>query len=83
MNMVCGLTDFMTDESVFPALEAMIPQFQADVIIFGETGRQGHWHMAGKDFISLGTAVGTGGLSCTVLSNHSDRLGVKTLSVPV
>ncbi len=58
MNMVCGLTDFMQDETVFPALEAMIPQFEVDIIIFGQIKKWGHWHLAGKDFISLGPALG-------------------------
>ena len=56
MNMVCGLTNFMQDETVFPALEAMIPQFQIDIIIFSQPKKWGHWHIAGKDFISLGPA---------------------------
>jgi uncharacterized protein (TIGR03905 family) len=63
INMVCGLTDFMRDETVYPALEAMIPQFRADIIIFSQTGVWGHWHLAGKDFISLGPAVGRDGIS--------------------
>lgn len=57
MNMVCGLTDFMQDQTVFPALEAMIPQFEADIILFSQTHMWGHWQVAGKDFISLGPAV--------------------------
>ena len=62
MNMVCGLTNFMQDETVFPALEAMIPQFRADIIIFSQLKKWGLWHIAGKDFISLGPASGTKGL---------------------
>jgi uncharacterized protein (TIGR03905 family) len=58
MNMVCGLTDFMRDESVFPALEAMVPQFQADIVVFGQGGQWGHWHVGGKDFISPGPSAG-------------------------
>lgn len=54
MNMTCGLTDFMRDESVFPALEAMIPQFQADIILFGQAEAWGHWHLAGKEIIRVG-----------------------------
>ena len=57
MNMVCGLTDFMRDPTVFPALEAMIPQFKADIILFSQPRTWGHWRLAGKDFISLGPAV--------------------------
>lgn len=58
MNMVCGLTDFMRDESVFPALEAMTPQFRADVVLFGQRHMWGHWHVGGKDFISVGPSTG-------------------------
>lgn len=57
MNMVCGLTDFMRDESVFPALQAMTSQLQADIIVFSQTRQWGHWHVDGRDFISLGAAV--------------------------
>ncbi len=57
MNMVCGLTGFMQDQTVFPALEAMIPQFEADIILFSQAQTWGHWQVAGKDFISLGPAV--------------------------
>ncbi len=63
MNMVCGLTRFMQDETVFPALEAMIPQFRADIIIFSQLKKWGHWHIAGKDFISMGPALDAKGLS--------------------
>jgi uncharacterized protein (TIGR03905 family) len=58
MNMVCGLTDYMQDKSVFPALEAMTPQFHADVVLFSQTRKWGHWHVGGKDFISVGPAIG-------------------------
>lgn len=54
MNMICGLTDFMRDETVFPALEAMTPQFQADIILFGQAEEWGHWHVGGKDIIRVG-----------------------------
>ncbi|MBW2513556.1 MAG: TIGR03905 family TSCPD domain-containing protein [Deltaproteobacteria bacterium] len=74
INMVCGLTDFMRDESVFPALEAMDPQFRADIIIFSQTGQWGHWHLAGKDFISLGPAVGKDGVSWACLEINSGGL---------
>ena len=67
MNMVCGLTQFMEDEAVFPALEAMIPQFEADIIVFSQPGYWGNWHVAGKDFISLGPAHADGLLSWGLL----------------
>jgi len=56
MNMVCGLTRFMQDESVFPALEAMLPQFEARIVIFGQPGKWGHWGVGDTDFISVGPA---------------------------
>jgi uncharacterized protein (TIGR03905 family) len=74
INMVCGLTDFMRDESVFPALEAMAPQFRADIIVFSQSGEWGHWHVAGKDFISLGPAVGKDGISWACLEINSGGL---------
>lgn len=57
MNMVCGLADFMRDETVFPALAAMTPQFQADIILFGQTDQWGRWEVEGKTFIAVGPAV--------------------------
>jgi hypothetical protein len=57
MNMVCGLTDFMRDETVFPALSAMTPQFQADIILFGQASEWGRWDVEGKTFIATGPAA--------------------------
>ncbi len=56
INMVCGLTRFMQDEAVFPALEAMVPFFQADIIIFSKPRSWGHWRVGGKEFIGVGPA---------------------------
>jgi uncharacterized protein (TIGR03905 family) len=56
MNMVVNLTRFMEDETVFPALEAMIPQFEAKVIVFSQRQKWGHWTIGNVDFISLGPA---------------------------
>jgi uncharacterized protein (TIGR03905 family) len=56
INMVCGLTRFMQDEAVFPALEAMVPFFQADIVIFSKPCSWGHWRVGGKEFIGVGPA---------------------------
>jgi uncharacterized protein (TIGR03905 family) len=56
INMVCGLTRFMQDEAVFPALEAMVPFFEADIVIFSKPRSWGHWRVGGKEFISVGPA---------------------------
>ncbi|MGD9175853.1 MAG: TSCPD domain-containing protein [Desulfobacterales bacterium] len=79
MNMVCGLTDFMQDETVFPALEAMIPQFDADIIIFSQLKKWGHWHIADKDFISLGPAWDTKGLSWALLEIDDEKIEFKIM----
>ena len=83
MNMVCGLTDFMQDETVFPALAAMIPQFQADIIIFGQLKRWGHWHIAGKDFISLGPAMDAKGLSWGLLEVNDETVEFKVMQTKI
>jgi uncharacterized protein (TIGR03905 family) len=74
MNMVCGLTDFMRDETVFPALEAMTPQFQADVVMFSQTRKWGHWHVGGKDFVSVGPATGQASPSWGLLESNSGKI---------
>ena len=79
MNMVCRLTRFMQDETVFPALEAMIPQFRADIIIFSKLKKWGHWHIAGKDFISLGPALDAKGLSWGQLEEVDENIEFKII----
>ena len=79
MNMVCGLTDFMQDETVFPALEAMIPQFSADMIVFGQLKKWGHWHIAGKDFISLGPGSDEKGLYWGQLEVAAEKVEFKII----
>jgi uncharacterized protein (TIGR03905 family) len=74
MNMVCGLADFMRDETVFPALEAMTPQFQADVVLFSQTRKWGHWHVGGKDFISVGPATGQASPTWGLLESNSGKI---------
>ena len=74
INMVCGLADFMRDETVFPALETMASQFQADIIIFGQSGQWGHWQLGGKDFISLGPAAQGENLAFAVLELNNGRV---------
>jgi uncharacterized protein (TIGR03905 family) len=74
MNMVCGLTDFMEDETVFPALEAMLPQFRSDVILFSQTRKWGHWHIGDKHFISVGPAAAEGLVAWGLLEFVSGNL---------
>jgi uncharacterized protein (TIGR03905 family) len=74
MNMVCGLTNFMQDETVMPALEAMIPQFQADIVLFGQLNKWGHWQVAPKDFISVGPAFENNRLAWGLMEIIKDKL---------
>ena len=67
MNMVVNLARFMEDETVFPALEAMIPQFRAQVIVFSQRQQWGHWKIRDVDFISLGPAWQDGQMAWGVL----------------
>jgi uncharacterized protein (TIGR03905 family) len=81
MNMVCGLTDFMRDETVFAALEAMIPQFQADVIIFSQMKTWKFRQVGGKDFISVGAAAAESGLTWGLLEEYNGRVDLKIMKV--
>jgi uncharacterized protein (TIGR03905 family) len=81
MNMVCGLTDYMRDQTVFPALEAMIPQFEADIILFCQPHTWGHWHLTGKDFISLGPAVEPKQLAWGMLSAKEGIIEFKPMRI--
>ena len=81
MNMVCGLTDFMRDETVFPALDAMTPQFHADVVLFSQTKKWGHWHVGEKDFISVGRAAGPASPSWGLLESVSGKMNFSRMQL--
>ncbi len=63
MNMVCNLTQFLQDETVFPALEAMVPQFEAQIVLFSQIRKWGQWTMGGIEFISVGPALSDNALA--------------------
>ncbi len=81
MNMVCGLTRFMADEDVFPALEAMLPQFQARLILFGQTRPWGRWTLEETDFIGVGAARDDRGLSWGLLTAGEDGISFEIMRV--
>ena len=81
MNMVCGLTDFMRDKTVFPALEVMTSQFHADVVLFSQTRKWGHWHVGGKDFISVGPATGQASPSWGLLESNSGKIKLSRMQL--
>jgi uncharacterized protein (TIGR03905 family) len=82
MNMAGNLTRFMEDESVFPALEAMTPQFISGIVIFGQRKKWGHWLVGGVDFISVGSAFEDDRLSWGLLTVADDQLHFEIQSSP-
>jgi uncharacterized protein (TIGR03905 family) len=80
MNMICGLADFMRDESVFPALEAMTPQFAADVVFFGQTRRWKHWRVGGKDIIGVGPTRAEGTLRWGLVDCRNGAVRLQTMT---
>jgi len=82
MNLVGNLTQFMEDESVFPALEAMTPQFTSGIVIFGQRKKWGHWQVGGVDFISVGSASDDGRLSWGLLTVADAHLHFDVQSFP-
>ena len=69
MNLVGNLTRFMEDESVFPALEAMIPQVHCGIVILSGAKKWGHWSVGGVDFIGVGSAYEDGRLNWGLLTS--------------
>ena len=81
MNMVCELTRFMQDQNVFPAVEAMVPQFKAQVILFGQTDGWGHWRVGGVDFIGVGPAWSGNGSSWGLLAGNGDDIQFEIINI--
>jgi hypothetical protein len=57
----------------------MIPQFSADLIVFGQLKKWGHWHIAGKDFISLGPGSDEKGLYWGQLEVAAEKVEFKII----
>ena len=83
INMVCGLADFMQDETVFPALEAMLPQIQTDIVLFSQTQKWGHWQVGSKDFISVGPASDDDKIYWGILEADSETIHFKVMDAEV
>ncbi len=82
MNMVCGLTRFMKDESVFPALEAMTPQFSVRLVVFSESGEWKHHDVGGVMFLGIGNACENGCIHWGILENMSGGLQYQIRKTP-
>jgi len=83
INMVCGLTCFMQDEAVFPALESMTPQFTADIVVFSKPRSWGHWRVGGKEFIGVGPLWGGIKTAWGLLEAGADGALFQTILKPV
>jgi len=79
INMVTGLTQFLQDESVFPALESMTAQFEAQVIVFSQIQKWGTWHIGGVDFISLGPAFDGNRIMWGLLAEGAEKIDFKII----
>jgi uncharacterized protein (TIGR03905 family) len=82
MNMVCDLTRFMKDDSVFPALEAMTPQFSVRLVAFSENGEWNHHEVGGVLFLGIGNAYENGCINWGILENTSGGLKYQVRKTP-
>jgi uncharacterized protein (TIGR03905 family) len=82
MNMVCGLTRFMRDEIVFPALEAMTPQFSVRIVVFSENGDWKHHDVGGVMFLGIGNAYENGYIRWGILENTAGGLKYQIRQTP-
>lgn len=82
MNMVCDLTRFMKDESVFPALEAMTPQFSVRLVVFSESGEWKHRDVGGVKFLSIGSVYENGFIHWGILENTAGGLKYQVRRTP-
>ena len=83
INMVCGLADFMQDKTVFPALEAMLPQIQTDIILFSQIAKWGHWQVADKNFISVGPASDNDKIYWGILEVDLETIDFKVMDAEI
>jgi len=73
----------MGDETVFPALEAMTPQFQCDVILFGQREAWGHWRVGDKEFVSVGRSENGTNAKWGLLETTSGGIKMEIIEEPV
>ncbi len=81
INMVCSMTQFFGDETVFPALEAMVPHFKAQIVLFSQPKKWGQWMVGDAHFISVGPGTSGGELCWGLLEGNGDKIHFKTMQV--
>jgi hypothetical protein len=79
--MVSNLSDYLRDESVYAALEAMTEQFEADLVLFGFTGEWKHVRIGKVDFVNVGSLISNGELRYAMLEWKDTELRITFQSV--
>jgi uncharacterized protein (TIGR03905 family) len=81
--MTCSLSDYLRDESVFPALTTMTDHFTADLVLFGHTGQWKHVRLGKVDFVNVGPLADNGRLGYAILAWQNGQLEVEFRSLPL
>lgn len=81
--MVSNLSDYLRKEEVYPALQAMTEQFQADVVLFAGTNTYKHVRLGRVDFINVGPVEDGGVYGYALLKLEHGQLTVSFEKKPV
>lgn len=79
--MVSNLSDYLRNDGVFPALEAMTEQFDADVVIFAHTCLWKHIKLGKVDFINIGAIKDPDGIKYALIEWKGEDVSFETISV--
>ncbi|MDQ0285240.1 uncharacterized protein (TIGR03905 family) [Desulfofundulus luciae] len=74
--MVSNLSDYLRNESVFSALEAMTEQFSVDLVLFASTNEWKHVRLGKVDFINVGPLKEDGQFKYALLEWAGEELQV-------
>ncbi len=80
--MTCNLSDYLRDESVFPALTTMGEHFAADLVLFGHTGQWKHVRLGKVDLINIGALAASDAPGYALLEWKDDDLMVQFRNIP-
>jgi hypothetical protein len=80
--MTCNLSDYLRDESVFPALTTMAEHFTADLVLFGHTGQWKHVRLGKCDLINIGALASSDAPGYALLEWKDDDLMVQFRNIP-
>jgi hypothetical protein len=59
----------------------MVPQFQAQIVLFSQTKAWGHWTIGATDFISVGPAMGDNHLAWGLLQARGEEIDFRIMRV--